>query len=214
MVKSFSSLGVLLVATITFAYLSFFTVTQLIDNNGLVVHTNEVIAQTNRVQANLFESDALLLRYIITKNERTKVEYDHQIEKTQKEIHYLAKITEDNQYQAAKTSELSQAYEKRIAFQQNEVLKDSIKVGDSKNNQLRLNVVGLTEDINKEEYRLLKERLKGVERTAFSLSFVLGFGTLLLVGFAFNAGTYYNESMRRSNLNKFMHDMKINVGRS
>ena len=207
--KSHLSILAIVVFMMLFGILTYQGINQINENNYWVNHTGEVIAQTEKVQASLFESDALFMRYIVSKDLKFKIEYENENNIILNEIDKLKKMTQDNEFQQKACENLLNSYKKRTTFKETIINADDAKlVARPENNQLKCNIIFVINSINEEEQKLLKERMRSYSHATTAFSFITGFGIIILAGLCFWAGNHYSTVCRRNDLESFLNKIK------
>lgn len=88
----------------------------IIDLNGWVRHTNDVLLKADEVERNLIEAQASLRGFAISQNEGFLEPYKYAVENYEKDLAQLKDLVSDNPPQVQRVEELKQIFEEWLAY--------------------------------------------------------------------------------------------------
>jgi PAS domain S-box-containing protein len=176
---------------------SYRSLSNLLDLNARVEHTQEVLVQSGRVRANLSDAENNQRGYLVVPGEEFLDLYHSAIEAIPASVEHLRQLTADNSSQQARLVELAALIDMRLARMKYLLaLRDTAPITDRFVMQVGTNITQRVDlvlsAINQEEERLYNTRLAGVQQgahrtmalagvlVAVSILMIIGLGAVML----------------------------------
>ena len=179
------------IALVSVLVIFYYNTQKIKSTSDLVEHTQEVLRKSDDVLMDVLNIETGSRGYSLTGNELYLDPYNNAIITTNSNIEKLALLTKDNPNQQSRMDSLKKVVEERLAFTKNSIaarkqnrLNDSEKIMSDGNGKILTDKIrSIIADINSEEFRLLEQRKKTVEKDTqnFALIFLALFTIILII---------------------------------
>src|ERR1035437_6085345 len=179
------------IALVSVLVIFYYNTQKIKSTSDLVEHTQEVLRKSDDVLMDVLNIETGSRGYSLTGNELYLDPYNNAIITTNSNIEKLALLTKDNPNQQSRMDSLKKVVEERLAFTKNSIaarkqnrLNDSEKIMSDGNGKILTDKIrSIIADIHSEEFRLLEQRKKTVEKDTqnFALIFLALFTIILII---------------------------------